>query len=129
LAPAIMLWRFKSPFGTPTPTMGVHLWVWRFIPSNSLHSQEHVVWLLGLPLGPQPCNPLPWSRAKVRVATSSIFFPFVIHILVNCQRWDTGSSLSWYLGNWIHNALTINKAMIGGINIVDVTIGVVVVVF
>jgi hypothetical protein len=34
LAPAIVFWRFKSPFGTPTPTMGVHLGVWRLTPSH-----------------------------------------------------------------------------------------------
>jgi hypothetical protein len=28
-----MLWKFRSPFETPTPIMGVHLGVWRFIPS------------------------------------------------------------------------------------------------
>jgi hypothetical protein len=58
---AIALWRFGSPFGIPTPTMGVHLRVWGFIPSHSLHylhSREHVMWLLSLPIGPQPCNPL-----------------------------------------------------------------------
>ncbi len=38
--------------------MGVHLGMWGFIPSHSLHSWEHVMWLPGLPLGPQPCNPL-----------------------------------------------------------------------
>jgi hypothetical protein len=31
LVPAIALWKFKSPFGTPTPKMGVHLGVWGFI--------------------------------------------------------------------------------------------------
>ncbi len=35
---AILLWRFGSPFGIPTPNMGVHLGVWGFIPSHSLHS-------------------------------------------------------------------------------------------
>jgi hypothetical protein len=65
LTPTIALWRFGIPFGIPTstPTMGVHLGVWRFIHSQSLHSREHVMWLPGLPLGLQPCNPLPRSRA------------------------------------------------------------------
>jgi hypothetical protein len=44
--------------------MGVHLGVWGFIPSHSLHSQEHVKWLLGLPLNLPPSNPLPWSQAQ-----------------------------------------------------------------
>jgi hypothetical protein len=35
LIPGIAFWRFKSPFGTSTPTMGVHLGMWRFIPSHS----------------------------------------------------------------------------------------------
>jgi hypothetical protein len=41
--------------------MGVHLGVWGLIPSHSLHSlhsREHVMWLPGLLLGPQPRNPL-----------------------------------------------------------------------
>jgi len=44
---------------SPTPNMGVHLGVWGFIPSHSLdslHSREHVMWLPGLLLGPQPRN-------------------------------------------------------------------------
>jgi hypothetical protein len=44
---------------SPTPNMGVHLGVWGFIPSHSLdslHSREHVMWLSGLLLGPQPRN-------------------------------------------------------------------------
>jgi hypothetical protein len=44
---------------SPTPDMGVHLGVWGFTPSHSLdslHSREHVMWLPGLLLGPQPCN-------------------------------------------------------------------------
>jgi hypothetical protein len=64
LTPVITFWRFKSPFGTPTPNMGIHLGVWGFIPSHSLHSREHVKWLPGLPLGPQPYNPLPWLQAQ-----------------------------------------------------------------
>jgi hypothetical protein len=43
---------------SPTPNMGVHLGVWRFIPSHSLHSREHVIWLPGLLIGSQPYNPL-----------------------------------------------------------------------
>jgi hypothetical protein len=64
LSLVIALWRFGNPFGTPTPTMGAHLGGWGFIPSHSLHSREHVMWLLGVPLGPQPYNPLPWSWAQ-----------------------------------------------------------------
>jgi hypothetical protein len=44
---------------SPTPNMGVHLGVWGFTPSHclhSLHSREHVMWLSGLLLGPQPLN-------------------------------------------------------------------------
>jgi hypothetical protein len=44
--------------------MGVNLGVWRFIPSHSLHSQEHVKWLSGLPLGPPPCHTLLWLWAQ-----------------------------------------------------------------
>jgi len=43
---------------SPTPNMGVHLGVWGFIPSHSLHSREHAIQLSGLLIGPQPCNPL-----------------------------------------------------------------------
>jgi hypothetical protein len=54
----------QESIGTSTPKMGVHLGVWRFIRSHSLHSWEHVMWLLGLPVGSQPCKPLPWSQAQ-----------------------------------------------------------------
>jgi hypothetical protein len=43
--------------GTPTPKVEAPLEVWRFIPS-------HFPSLLGFPFGPQPCKPLPWSRAQ-----------------------------------------------------------------
>jgi hypothetical protein len=36
LALGIAFWRFGSPFGIPTPNIGVHLGVWGFIPSHSL---------------------------------------------------------------------------------------------
>jgi hypothetical protein len=64
LTPTIVLWRFGSPFGTPSPTMGVHLGMWRFIPSHSLHSRKHVMWFLGLSLGLQPCKPLSRLQAQ-----------------------------------------------------------------
>jgi hypothetical protein len=34
----IIFWKFKNPFETLTPTMGIHLGVWGFTPSHSLHS-------------------------------------------------------------------------------------------
>ncbi len=52
--------KIQESIWTPTPTMGVHLGVWGFIPSHSLHSLhswEHVMWLMGLPFCSQPCNP------------------------------------------------------------------------
>jgi hypothetical protein len=51
------IWDFNSQHG-------VHLGVWGFILSHSLHFREHVMWLSSLPIGPQPCNPLPWSRIQ-----------------------------------------------------------------
>jgi hypothetical protein len=52
LTPEIEFWKFRNPFGIPILTMGVHLGVWGFIRSHYLHSREHVMWLLGLSLGP-----------------------------------------------------------------------------
>jgi hypothetical protein len=60
---ALKIWESFWPFGTPTPNMGVHLGVWGFMPSHSLHSRGHVKWLPNLPLGPPPSNPLLWSQA------------------------------------------------------------------
>ncbi len=34
LTPTIAFWIFGSPFGIPTPKMGVHLGVWGFMPSH-----------------------------------------------------------------------------------------------
>jgi hypothetical protein len=53
---------------SPTPNMGVHLGVWGFAPSHSLHSlhsREHVVWLSGLLLGPQPLNFLALAASQI----------------------------------------------------------------
>jgi len=36
-----------------------------------------------------------------------IFFPFVAQILVNCWRWEIGSSLSWYFSDCMHNTFPI----------------------
>jgi len=47
----------RKSTGTPTPKMKALLGVWGFI-----HS--HFPSLSGFPLGPQPCKPLPWSRAQ-----------------------------------------------------------------
>jgi hypothetical protein len=35
--------------GTPTPKVGTHLGVWGFVPSHSLHSREHAMWIPGFP--------------------------------------------------------------------------------
>ncbi len=56
--PCNRILNIRDSIWIPTPTMGVHLGVWGFIPSHFLHFREHVMWLPGLPLGPQPCNPL-----------------------------------------------------------------------
>jgi hypothetical protein len=59
--------KIRESIWTPTPIMEVHLGMWGFIASHSLHflhSWEHVTWLLSLLLGSQPCKPLPWSRAQ-----------------------------------------------------------------
>ncbi len=50
----LKIWKFDE---TPTPKVGAHLGVWRFIPSHSPT-------LPGFPLGPHPCKPLPWSWAQ-----------------------------------------------------------------
>jgi len=56
--------KIQKSIGTLTPKMGVHLGVWRFIPSHFLHSWEHEMWPMDFLLGPQPCKPLPWLRAQ-----------------------------------------------------------------
>ncbi len=53
---------------SPTPNMGVHLGVWGFTPSHSLHSlhsRGHVMWLSGLLLGPQPLNFLALAASQM----------------------------------------------------------------
>jgi hypothetical protein len=53
--------------GTPTPKMGAHLGVWKFIPSQSPtfpHSREHEMWLLSFTLGLHLRKPLLWSQAQ-----------------------------------------------------------------
>jgi hypothetical protein len=59
-------------FGTPTPNMGVPLEVWGFMPSHSLHSQEHVKWLSGVPSWPTTLQPpCLGHEPKARVVTSN----------------------------------------------------------
>jgi hypothetical protein len=59
LTPAIALWRFESPFGTLTPNMEFTRECDGSFPHTLWHSREHVMWLPGLSLDLQPCNPLP----------------------------------------------------------------------
>ncbi len=39
--------------------------------------------------------------------TALVFFPFVAQTLVNCRRWEIGTSLSWSFGNGMHNTFPI----------------------
>jgi hypothetical protein len=58
---AITLWTFGNPLGFQFPKWEFP-WEWEgLFPHTLLHSREHAAWLLGFPLTPQPCNPLPWS--------------------------------------------------------------------
>ncbi len=57
--------------GIPTPNVGIPLGVWRFIPSHSLALPGTCGLIPCFLFGPQPCKPLPWSRAQGRVATLS----------------------------------------------------------
>jgi hypothetical protein len=59
-----------------TPNMGVHLGVWGFTPSHSLHflhSRGHVMWLSGLLLGPQPLNFLALAASQMLGLRQFIF--------------------------------------------------------
>jgi hypothetical protein len=62
---ALKIWEFiwdsNSQHGSSLGSVRVHSGVWGSIPSHSLHSWEHVMWLLDLSFVLQPCNPLPWS--------------------------------------------------------------------
>jgi hypothetical protein len=69
LTPAIPLWRFGSPFETPTPNMGVHLRVWGFIPSHCSHSQKHVECSRVSHLAHNLATPCLGREPKARVAT------------------------------------------------------------
>ncbi len=49
--------------------------------------------------------------------TALIFFPFVAQTLVNCWRWEIGSSLSWSFGNCMHNTFLVVATIVTcGIN-------------
>jgi hypothetical protein len=53
--------KIQESIGTPTPKVGVHLGVWRFIPSPS---REHEIWLPGFTLGLHLHKPLLWLQAQ-----------------------------------------------------------------
>ncbi len=75
---------------SPTLNMGVHLGVWGFTPSHSLHSREHVIWLPDLLIGLQPCNPLAFVASQGQgydthsfktIIRFSFYFPFFSPLL------------------------------------------------
>jgi hypothetical protein len=59
----------QESIGTPTPKMGVHLGVWKFIPSHSFTLLEHEMRLLNFTLGPHLHKPLLWSQALTYIAS------------------------------------------------------------
>jgi hypothetical protein len=59
---------------TLPPKVGAPLGVWGFIPSHSLHSQEHEMWLLGFLLACPFAIPCLGHEPKVKVATISVHF-------------------------------------------------------
>jgi hypothetical protein len=64
LTPVITLCRFGSPLELQLPKCEI---LWECEGSfhhTFLHSREHEMWLLGVPLGPQPCKPFLWSRTQ-----------------------------------------------------------------
>jgi hypothetical protein len=66
---------FRESTGTPSPKVGVALGVWGFIPSHFPTLLRTCGVTPKLPLGPQPCKPLCFSREpKARVATQFFFF-------------------------------------------------------
>ncbi len=58
---------------TPTPNMGVHLGVWEFFPSHSLHSQEHEMGLSSLVLARTLASLCLGREPKARVATTMVY--------------------------------------------------------
>jgi hypothetical protein len=58
---ALKIWK---SIGIPTPNVGVPLGVWGSLPSHSLALPGACGMTHGFPFDPQPCNPLPWSRAQ-----------------------------------------------------------------
>jgi hypothetical protein len=61
--------KIQEPIGTPTPKIGAHLGVWKFIPSHFLHSWEHEMWLLGSLLAHTFVGPCLDRKPKARVVT------------------------------------------------------------
>jgi hypothetical protein len=61
--------KIRESIGTLTPNMGVHLGVWSFIPSHSLHSREHVMWLRVFLLACNLATPCLGHKRKAKVVT------------------------------------------------------------
>jgi len=62
--PCNCLLKIWESIGSPTPKMGVHLGVWRFIPSHSFALLGAWNVTPGLSLDPHFCKPLRWSWAQ-----------------------------------------------------------------
>ncbi len=56
--------KIRESTRTLTPKVGVPLGVWRSIPSHSFALLRACGMIFGFLFCPQPCNPLPWSRAQ-----------------------------------------------------------------
>jgi hypothetical protein len=85
--PCNYILKILESFGTPTPNMGIPLGVWGFMPSHSLHSRDHVKWLLGVLSWPATLQPPCLGREpKAKVTTSNLcmfFFVWIIHRTIN----------------------------------------------
>jgi hypothetical protein len=59
--------KIRKSIWTPIPKMGVHLGVWKFIPSHSLtlpHFREHEMWLPSFTIGLYLRKPLLWPQVQ-----------------------------------------------------------------
>jgi hypothetical protein len=83
--PAITFWKFRSPLGTPTPKMGIHLRVWGFIPSHPFALPRAWNRVPGLPSWPAPLQAFTLV-VNPALGLRQLFKCRILHLLIYIEK-------------------------------------------
>jgi len=106
--PCIYPLKIRESIETPTPKVGAHLGVWRFIPSHSLHSYEHEIWLPGSLLARTFTSPCIGREPKAKVATTNFYSELYVHPLCEFSIVSNFDEMNY---NLVYGVFTIYSEM------------------